>query len=517
MTRRTAIRLVPSLVPGLMMLAIALIGAGRPVLSWDEIATADVASRTPGQIWHLLQHVDGVLGPYYFLEHFWTGLAGDSEVALRMPSILAMAGTVALTGELGRRLYGPGTGALAGVLLCLLPSTSRYAAEARPYAFACFFSILAVLLLHVALDRSRPVWWVLYGLAVVLTGLSHVIALATLTAHAVLIGRSGSRRTDRRWTASAGPALLALAPMLWLGVHQRGEQLGWVAPLSTETLWRFAGDVVGSVASGWLLLGFAVLALCRPLPHRAPLAAMAVGPIVAVALLSLLVAPYWVPRYLLVVLAPLALLAAAGLHDVLASNGRPVAVPAPARTVSPVLVGAGGPPVSVARSAPPAPPPARRPAAPLVRTAAVLALLLCAVWPAQRAVRAADAKPGSDYRTAAAIVARVQVPGDAIVYSANSRTMRAGLLYYLRLDPSRPLDILLSRTAAEAALLRALELPPTAPSLAAVKRLWLYVYGKHPDPLTERPDLRAAMAGRFRLDRIWFAHNETLALYVRDA
>jgi mannosyltransferase len=304
--------------------------------------------------------------------------------------------------------------------------------------------------------------------------------------------------------------------MFWLGVHQREEQLGWVPPLSTETLWQFPGDVIGSVASGWLLLGFAVLALCRPLPHRAVLAALATGPIVTVGLLSLLVAPYWVPRYLLVVLAPLALLAAAGLRDVLASNGRPIAAPAPAVAPSPLLIGAGGPPVTVVRPAPPPPPPRRRPIAPLVRAAAVLTLLACAVYPAQRAVRTADARSGSDYRTAAAIVTRVQLPGDAIVYSANSRTMRTGLLYYLRHDPSRPLDILLSRTAAEAALLRALELPPTASSLTGVKRLWLYVYGRHQHPLTERPDLRAALAGRFRPDRIWFARNETLALYVRD-
>jgi mannosyltransferase len=32
---------------------------------------------------------------------------GDSVLSLRLPSILAMAAAVALTGELGRRLLGP--------------------------------------------------------------------------------------------------------------------------------------------------------------------------------------------------------------------------------------------------------------------------------------------------------------------------------------------------------------------------------------------------------------------------
>jgi hypothetical protein len=30
-----------------------------------------------------------------------------------------------------------------------------------------------------------------------------------------------------------------------------------------------------------------------------------------------------------------------------------------------------------------------------------------------------------------------------------------------------------------------------------------------------RPDLRAALNDQFRLDRVWFPRNETLALYVR--
>jgi hypothetical protein len=688
---RTFAWLGPALGPGLLMLAIGLLGAGRPVLSWDEIATADVASRTPGQIWRLILHVDGVFGPYYFFEHYWTRLAGTSELALRLPSILAMAGAVALVGELGRRLYGPATGVLAGVLLALLPNTSRYAAEARPYAFACFFALLAVLLLHRALDRPGAARWTGYALAVLFLGLSHVIALTTLAAHVLVLRRRGSRRTVKSWAAAAAPALMVLAPIFWLGVHQRDVQLSWVPPLSTGVLWKFPGDVAGSVAAGWLLLGFALLALCRPLPARAEVAALAAGPIVTLALMSLLVAPYWVARYLLVVLAPLALLAAAGLCDALAPEpprrrpAAPVKSPPPpvrrrdlvlahtgahvpsarqpadalmpilnrpsAGTLTPVASAPGlsrppadelmpvsappagnrppfdarmpdaappgltaqmpfstppvsnrpstnaqipfpAPPVSnrphadaqVPFSAPPvgsrppadaqmpflarpsfnrppadafmpdgAPPPGlnrppvdalmpvagppglNRPAGSvrplaavltrragavpgltlLTRLTVIVALLACAVYPAQKVARNANSRAGSDYRTAAAIVQRYQLPGDGIVYSANSRTMRTGFLYYLRHDPAPPRDVLLSRTAADAALLRAVELPPTEGRLARTERLWLLVYGVHHDPLAARSDLRTLLTGHFRLDRIWLLHNETLAMYVR--
>ena len=592
MTRPTLARLGPSLGPGLLMLAIALTGAGHPVLSWDEIATADVASRSPAQIGELIRHIDGVFGPYYYLEHFWTHLAGTSELDLRLPSILAMSGAVALTGELGRRLYGPVTGALAGLLLGLMPNTSRYAAEARPYAFACFFALLALLLLHAAVDRPHPARWALYGVSLVFLGLAHVIALTTLAAHAVVLRRRGSRRTVGWWAAAAVLALAALAPILWLGVHERGAQLSWVPPLTGGGLWKFPGQVVGSVAGGWLLLGLAVLALVRPRPGWGEVAAFALGPIVAVAAVSVLVAPYWVARYLLVVLAPLALLAAAALHDVVSAEPLPAtpfpAAPRPAGRPSPGPLSAGplsaeplsaaplsarplsaGPlsaaplsaaPLSAAplsarplSAEPPsaeslsAEPPSAEPlsAEPLsaepasdrsvlpgallsdrrpilsrrwlevARLAAVVALLACAVYPGQRAVRTATAKNGSDYRTAAAIILAEQHPGDGLAYTANSRTMRTGLSYYLRHDHSPPQDVLLERTAAQDGTLKAVEFAPTPSRLARTQRLWLLVYGVHQDPLTVRADLRTAFEGRFRRTRVWFLHRETLALFVR--
>ena len=143
--RRRWVALVPAAVGGSLMLTVALVRADRPVLSWDEVTTADVAQRSPGQIWHLLQNVDAVFGAYYFVMRWWTGLAGTSELALRLPSIVAMAAAVALAAELGRRLFGPLIGTTTGLILCLVPNTSRYAAEARPYAFTCLFSVLAVL------------------------------------------------------------------------------------------------------------------------------------------------------------------------------------------------------------------------------------------------------------------------------------------------------------------------------------------------------------------------------------
>lgn len=489
MTRMTwPARLGPALGPGLLMFVISLVGAGRPVLSWDEIATADVASRTPAQIWHMVHLIDGVFGPYYLFEHYWTSIAGSTELDLRLPSMVAMAGAVALAGELGRRFFGPLAGTLAGVLLCLMPSTSQYAAEARPYAFACFFALLSLLLLHVAVDRFRVRRWVAYGMAVLFLGLAHVVALTTLAAHLVVLWRHRDRRTVLAWSLAAGLALLALTPIFWLGVRERHEQLSWVPPLDVGSVWNFPGLVVGSVPGGWLLLGLAALALWRPVRHLGEVAVLALAPIAVVAAISLVVSPYWVPRYLLVVLAPLALLAAVGLLPPSVTASASDAEPVPARPGRRLVV---------------------------LRVATVLALLAFAVHPAERAVRGPDAKSGSDYRTAAEIIRQEQQPGDGVAYTALSRAMRSGLDYYLRQDPGRPRDVLLDRPAAAIGRLTAQEFRPTTARLRGVARLWLLVFGTYQDPLTVRPDLRPIVRTHFRRARIWYLHRETLALYVR--
>jgi len=107
--RDRAVRLAPSILPGVMMLVIGLIGADRAVLSWDEVATADVARRSAAQIWHLSHTVDGVFAPYYLAMHLWTSVVGTTVLDLRLPSIMALAG------ELGLRLFNPATGLVASM------------------------------------------------------------------------------------------------------------------------------------------------------------------------------------------------------------------------------------------------------------------------------------------------------------------------------------------------------------------------------------------------------------------
>ncbi len=80
----------------------------------------------------------------------WTALFGDSLVALRLPSLLASVGMVALTYILGKRLLSRSAALLAAFFLALSPHQVFYAQEARMYALVSVLT-LGVVLAHVRL------------------------------------------------------------------------------------------------------------------------------------------------------------------------------------------------------------------------------------------------------------------------------------------------------------------------------------------------------------------------------
>lgn len=472
-TATRLLRIVPAGVSGALMLGVGLVHAGRPALSWDEVTSAEVASRPVPQILDLLPNLDAVFGFYYLLLHWWTALAGTSETALRLPSIVAMAGAVAVAAELGRRLFTPMTGLVTGLILCMIPNTSRYAAEARPYAFACFFAVLALLLLV----RTRTPWlW--YGLSVLLTGLFHLVALTTLVAHAAFVVL---HRRDRiaAWAGTVAVAGAALLPVAWLGLHQQDTQLHWVEPLTLRRLGGMPAEIAGSREVVWFLIGMVVLVSWRPLRRLAPVALFAIGPLAVLSVVSVLFSPMWVARYLLVVLAPLAMLAAVAL-----TGGRD-----------------GWPRFTV------------------LRVVTALLLLGALAVPGQRAVRTPTAKNGPDYRTAAQIVNSRATPGDVIVYPARNRSIRAGMDYYLRdpasgfASPAAPADPLIRVPSARTGWLVATEHTGAAAHVTGARRIWVVTGDRRDDPLTVRPDLRPLLTADYRPAGLWHAKRATIALY----
>ncbi|WP_406072660.1 glycosyltransferase family 39 protein [Micromonospora sp. NBC_01638] len=471
--------------PALLTLAVTLTGLGSAQLWRDELATWSAATRSPGDLARLAGTIDAATGPYYLLMHVWTAVAGDSTIALRVPAVLAMTVAAGLLAVLGARLVDRRGGLFAGLLFAVLPGTSRYGQEARPYALATMLAVLATLLLVTALRRPGWARWAGYAAAVAALGLVHLIALTLLAAHGLVVLLAWWRgptaagiaspahpavERDRRvwrWVVAVVPVALLAGPLLLKARTQQSRQLNWVGLARLDDLTALPGGVAQSSVVGGVLIGVAALGVAR-LGRRALLPVSAVLLPVLLLFAAGAVVPLWVPRYLVFVVPFACLLAGAAL----------AAVAAPAALVVVVLAGLLGLPDQAA----------------LRRTHE---------WPRSAPV---------DYTGVARVIADGQRPGDAVVYSPRHSWLflDLGIEYHLA---NPPRDVLVTEDEVRRGDLWAAECPQPAQCLAGTPRVWLVVAGRHAEPLgAVRGAKGDALRADFTVTQVWQRPGLTVAL-----
>ena len=94
---------------------------------------------------------------YSYILWFFTKILGTSEVALRIPSVLAMLGAVYLLYRAARELFDRDTAMVAAVVFCVHPIVIFEAIDARPYAFVALATNAAIYVL-VRLRRDDSTW-----------------------------------------------------------------------------------------------------------------------------------------------------------------------------------------------------------------------------------------------------------------------------------------------------------------------------------------------------------------------
>ncbi|WP_433344532.1 glycosyltransferase family 39 protein [Micromonospora sp. CA-111912] len=513
--------------PALVALAVTGAGVGSAQPWRDELATWSAATRPLGALARMASVIDAASWPYYLLMHGWVAAFGDSPTALRLPSVLATAGTAGLTAALGCRLFGRRAGLLGGLLFAVLPGTSRYAQEARPYAFVALFAVLATLLLTWALDR--PGWrrWAGYAAAVAGLGLAHLVALTLLAAHAATapyahraaaaphpVGapRSAPARARRRWPpwgwlVAVLAALAALTPLVLLAVGQRGRQLDWVDRARPADLAALPGALAQSGEVGGLLLGLAALGAAR-LGRRALLPAACVVLPVLLVFLAGLAGPLWVPRYLFFTVPFACVLAGAalGATDPAAKSGPAARTPERGEAARTPERGEAARTPERGEAALPA-------ALGVVLLAGLLGL------PDQAALRRSHEWPRGalvDYRGAAQVVDEGRRPGDVIVFSPRDGWLFLDLGVRYRLGDRQPRDALVVRDRDARGDYWADECPHPAECLAGVDRVWLVVAGRRTDPVDAVSGAAGdALRDDFTVERVHPRPGLTVALLTR--
>src|SRR5215470_3952070 len=172
------------LAPAAATLVMMLWGIDGPSYWRDEADTVSAVSRSFPQLIRLLGHVDAVHGLYYLLLWPVARVAGTGEIAIRLPSALAMAAAALGIAAIARRLASRRAALCAGLLFAAPPEVSVQGHDARPYAMVTAAAVLASYLLVRAADDPRPAWLAGYGTSLVLLGYLHLFALLLVPAHA---------------------------------------------------------------------------------------------------------------------------------------------------------------------------------------------------------------------------------------------------------------------------------------------------------------------------------------------
>ncbi|WP_183086207.1 glycosyltransferase family 39 protein [Mycetocola tolaasinivorans] len=294
-----------------------LLGAVGAGISWtasaipsywfDEIATVEAAHLAPAQLWELVQHKDIVHGIYYLIIHGWIALFGDSPMAVRGFSALAVGAGVAGMVALGARLGNLRLGVIAALIFAIIPRTTFMGVEARSYALTTAIAVWAVVMLVVAARRNRWWLWGIYAIIMIVSIYLFMYGALVLVAHAAyLLSRHRERRVLVPWALSTLLILISVIPLVVAGYGQRG-QIAWIQgrpSLTFETIvmepWLDKSWLLGICAV--VVLGLAAIRIRWILTGQgAPVVVLAAvwafGPLLLIVIASLVFGPLFTPRY----------------------------------------------------------------------------------------------------------------------------------------------------------------------------------------------------------------------------
>lgn len=156
--------------------------------------------------------------PYLMLAWTVRSVAGANEVALRLPSLLALGLGTFLLYRLGRRLFDHETGLLAAVAFASMPVVAFLAIDARPYALALTLLIGSGLALVRWLDDDRLADGALAAICGALAVSSHYLFSVALLPQ-FLYAAHRLRNQPKKATRALAPLLLFAILLTFPALH----------------------------------------------------------------------------------------------------------------------------------------------------------------------------------------------------------------------------------------------------------------------------------------------------------
>ena len=279
----------------------------------------------------ILWRREGNMSLYYLLLRAWEQF-GHSEAYLRSLSILPALATLPALYALGRRLFNSRVGLMAVLLLTVNAYHVRYSQEARSYTLYVFLCVLSSLYFVEYLQEQSRRARVLHVLFSALAVYAHFFAALLIAAQWLSLRLLDRRDLQEQMRDSWRKIAVAILPALIFIATTGTGLLSWIARPGLTAVKAAALEITGN-GGGWLVVAYGAACLATVLPdrrrwfQRVPwemwryrfLLIWLLFPIAVMFLISQL-KPLFLPRYFILVLPALILLAASGLERVISGR-----------------------------------------------------------------------------------------------------------------------------------------------------------------------------------------------------
>jgi uncharacterized membrane protein len=262
---------------------------------------------------------------YYVIVKCFISLFGSSFQVYKLVSILPMLLTMLLSVTHIKRWFGVTQAGLFLVFLNAIPCVMEYSVQIRMYSWCIFFITLAGLSAYGVYTQGTFRQYCALTLSALCACYTHNFAMISAVMLYFLLGTAliiHHKKFPLRWLLSGVVVGAGYLPWLPVLLRQTGSRVGnyWIAPVTMETILGYFSDLFGSrlpytaVLFGILL----ILGLCcfkdtrREERFVVLLALVPVLTALAGILVSVLVTPFFIARYLLPCMGLVALFLAVG-------------------------------------------------------------------------------------------------------------------------------------------------------------------------------------------------------------
>ncbi len=297
------------LIPMAVAAVLGITTIGSKSVWLDEAFSASIIRQPTLDLAVFLFHNEQQASPYYLILQGWSAL-GYGETALRLLSVVIGVGAVLATYALGRRF---GVGLSAALLLAVSPFFIHYEQEARVYTLLVAWSALTTLAYMRLVERPNRWRGAAYVGAAAILLYIHPLSAWVLVAHALTTVLWGPPQWRRRLLALYIPVVIAAIPIIRYLVINRGKA-DWISPLTPYLIAHNVSQLMGAAALAISLTLVIALGLGRAWRRELPalrlpllVGGLTVGGIL---LMSVIIQPLFVDRYLIGVLPVLFIVAA---------------------------------------------------------------------------------------------------------------------------------------------------------------------------------------------------------------